>query len=76
MEIKINGTPKEIVDLALELQNRQKEKTNVNSKVIQEQLELLVSASHDCSSSGTYPAYNSLAALSQSVAALCALTAL
>lgn len=48
MEIKINGSPKEIADLALELQNRQK--TNENKTLLTEQLNRLSKASNrlDC----------------------------
>lgn len=45
MEIIIKGTPKEIADLALELQGRQKEKYNVASDLIQKQIELLSKSS-------------------------------
>jgi len=46
MEIKINGTPKEIADLALELQNRQNKNIG-HDDVIQKQINLLSEASEN-----------------------------
>ncbi len=47
MEIKINGTPKEIADLALVLQNRQN-KNIEHDDVIKKQIQLLSEESEFC----------------------------
>ena len=75
MEIIIKGTPKEIAELALELQGRQKK--NVQSDdAIQKQIELVSKASESCCNSicNDYDNYNTLASLTNSLVGLCNLS--
>lgn len=72
MEIKIKVTPKEIAELALELQGRQKKNVQSDS-LIQKQIELVSKASEDCCNTicGNYDNYNTLVSLTNSLVGLC-----
>lgn len=72
MEIIIKGTPKEIAELALELQDRQK-KNFQSDDAIKKQIELVSKASEDCCNTicNNYDNYNTLSSLTNSLIGLC-----
>lgn len=71
MEIKINGTPKEIAELALELQNRQN-KNIEHDDIIKKQIQLLSEKSEICchSNHGSPDSCKALALLTHALVSL------
>lgn len=72
MEIKIKGNPKEIADLALELQNRQNKNIELDD-VIKKQIQLLSEKSEICchTNHGLPDSCKALASLTDSLVGLC-----